>query len=53
VVGYAVGSRAEPGRFSGSLANPMIGDREMHSTLGTVLFSYGVIGFALFLFAAS
>ena len=35
-------------RFSGSFANPHIGDREMHSTLGTVLFSYGAVGFALF-----
>lgn len=35
-------------RFSRSRINPHLDQREMHSTLGTVLFSYGVIGFFLF-----
>ena len=35
-------------RFGGPI-NPRQGQREMHSTLGTVLFSYGVIGFSFFL----
>jgi hypothetical protein len=34
-------------RFGGPI-NPHHYQREMHSTLGTVLFSYGIIGFTLF-----
>jgi hypothetical protein len=35
-------------RFGGPI-NPRHGQMEMHSSLGTVLFSYGIIGFSLFL----
>jgi O-Antigen ligase len=35
-------------RFSGYLVNNM-DERELHSTFGTVLFSYGIVGFVLFL----
>lgn len=35
-------------RFSRSRINPYLDQREMHSTLGTVLFSYGIIGLLLF-----
>jgi hypothetical protein len=35
-------------RFSSRL-NPYADPKEIHSTLGTVLFSYGIIGFSLFL----
>lgn len=36
-------------RFSLSRVNPQLDQLELHSTLGTVLFSYGIVGFALFL----
>lgn len=35
-------------RFAGPI-NPRQSAKEMHSTLGTVLFSYGIVGFSLFL----
>ncbi len=37
-------------RFSDSQINAYQDQKELHSTLGTVLFSYGIVGFALFAF---